>query len=142
MVSCARYTDNGLLVLCTYEDGAHNILVYNPNSFRRMRSFTGLYLKHAVSRIDFDENSQELILYSQKDLLVHNFKRGERLSEFREKREMTDVGCIEYDSIRKWLLVASKHNIVVCRKTEEYLLNFNSQKVIQIDHEVTCINLC
>lgn len=54
---------------------------------------------------------------------------------------MTDVSCIEYDPIRKWLLVASKKNIVVCKKTEEYLLNFNSQKHIQIDHEITCIHV-
>jgi hypothetical protein len=54
--SCARYTDSGLLILCVYEEGAHNIVVYNPNSFRRIRTFNGLYLKHAVSRIDFDEN--------------------------------------------------------------------------------------
>lgn len=54
---------------------------------------------------------------------------------------MTDVTCIEYDFIRKWLLVASRQNIIICKKTEDYLLNFNSQKVIQVDHEVTCIRI-
>jgi hypothetical protein len=78
--SCARYTDSGLLVLCVYEDGLHNIVVYNPNNFRRVRTFNGLYLKHSVTKIDFDENGVDLILYSQKDLFVHRFKTGERLS--------------------------------------------------------------
>ena len=132
--SCARYTDSGLLVLCAYEDDAHSMVVYNPNSYRRIRTFTGMYLKHAITRIDFDENCNELVLYAQKDLLIHKFKTGERLSEFREKREMTDVNCIEYDSIRRWLLVASKKSIIICKKTEEYLLNFNSQKAVRIDY--------
>jgi hypothetical protein len=54
---------------------------------------------------------------------------------------MNGVGCILYDSIRKWLLVASGNKIIICKKTEDYLLNFNLQKVASIDHEITCIHI-
>jgi hypothetical protein len=75
-----------LLVLCLLEDCSYNIVVYNPNSFRRLRSFTGLYLKHAVTRIELDEAERELILYCQRDLFVFLFSSGEKVSEFRERR--------------------------------------------------------
>ena len=52
---------------------------------------------------------------------------------------MSDVSCIEYDPLRKQLLVASKHNLIICKKSEDYLLNFNLQKSVQIDHEITCM---
>jgi len=137
--SAARYTESGLLVLCLLEDCSYNIVVYNPNSFRRLRSFTGLYLKHAVTRIELDEAERELILYCQKDLFVFLFSSGEKISEFRERREVGEAGCIEYDSARKQLLVANKSGLLVCRKTEEYLLNFSHQKQVMISHDITAI---
>ena len=86
--SAARYMDSGLLGLCLYEDGLHNVTLYNPNSFTRVRTYPNIYLKHSLWKIAFDEAETEMVLYSQKDIFIHRFSNGEKLGEFREKKEL------------------------------------------------------
>jgi hypothetical protein len=61
------------------------------------------------------------------------------VSEFREKKENVEANCVEYDYTRKILLVGGKKCLIVCRKIEDYCLNFTSQKIIRLEEDITCV---
>lgn len=115
------------------------MVLYDPNSFKRMKIYSHLYLKHAVTDIEFDETENEMILWSGKDLSVYKLKTGEKLSEFRQKKEGLEALCVQYDSSRHLVLVGQKKGLVICKKNEEYHLNFSNQKHITIEEDISCM---
>jgi hypothetical protein len=139
--TAARYTESGLLLLSIFDEGNHQLVLYNPNSFTKIKAYSSLYIKHAVTAIDLDETETEMALWSGKDLGVYKMRGGEKVSEFREKKEGLEASCVQYDSSRRSVLVGLKQKLVVCRKTDDYHITFNQQRHILIEEHVTCITL-
>ena len=72
-----------MLLLSIFDEGSHQVILYDPNSFTKIRSYSSLYLKHGITNIEVDETETEMILWSNKDLSVYKMKTGEKASEFR-----------------------------------------------------------
>lgn len=79
-----------------------------------------------------------MAIFTSHDLFVHKLRSGEKVAEFKEKK---DSGALAYDPVRKWLLSACKSRLLVCKKNDDYCLNFSSQQVVDIEEEISCIRI-
>jgi hypothetical protein len=66
----------GHLLLTTLEDGFYQMVVYDTNSFGKIRNVPNILIKHPVTRIELIEQDSKVVLHIGHDLAIYNMNNG------------------------------------------------------------------
>jgi hypothetical protein len=64
LCTAGKYSRSGTLVLCCLEDSYTSLVIYDACNFRRIKNIPLAYLKMSVMRVQWVNNNQQLLLYS------------------------------------------------------------------------------
>lgn len=93
--TCAKYSTSGTLVLACIEDNYTVLVNYNPYTFQKMHNIPITYLKVIITRMEFVDRGTSLVLFGSAEFLKVNVVTGEKISDFRERKDSgISVGCV------------------------------------------------
>lgn len=66
----------GHAILAVFEDGFYQMVVYDTNSFTRIRNVPNILIKHAISRFELIEQDSQAVVYMGHDMSIYYLKNG------------------------------------------------------------------
>jgi hypothetical protein len=123
----------GHLLIAVLEDGFYQLVVYDANSFAKIRNVPNILVKHPVTKIELIEQDSQVVLHIGHDLSIYNMKTGEKTAEYRGKKDKEEILSLAYDPNNMTLLASSANKtLTYSKKLDEVSWEFKLQKTISL----------